>query len=147
MIKTKLGVSKLARRETRQQRNIYWEVCLAFFLGAAISSIAQDPSDVIFFYAQSHNMLGGSGSTFFWYWVPFLLYGSFFLIGYLFSKLSNVSPTFIFIMYAAAVGISTIYSFFLPQAKSAFFEGTVILATIVSAGIITDMVMKTSKRY
>lgn len=113
--------------------SIQAEIVFAFFIGGAISSIAQDPSDVLFFYAEGQGWLANAaGQTFFWYIVPFLVYGSFAAGAYLIGKYTAVRPTIVLWIYLFSVGVSTLFALTLPQTSSDIYIGTVFLATVVS---------------
>jgi len=113
-----------------------WEIVLAFFIGGAVSSIAQDPSDTIFFYVSSKGALTPYQQTVYWYFVPFLIYIFFFLLGWALSRTGRVSPLFIVYLYLATIIVSAYFSLQLPQASTQIYVGAVILGTAVSIGIL-----------
>jgi hypothetical protein len=117
-----------------------WQVVLAFFLGGAVSSIAQDPSDYLYFWAGAHNLLTTTnGQLLFWYFVPFLLYISFFLLGLLMAKAGLFEPVTILYVFAAVVVFSSILSLKLPQFTSPEFQASLLVATLISLGIVVGV--------
>jgi hypothetical protein len=117
-----------------------WQIVLAFFLGGAVSSIAQDPSDTLFFWAASHNQLSTpTQQSLYWYWVPFLLYISLFFFGYAIAKIFHVKASFLLYFYAALVILSTFISLSLPENSSSIYVASVVLGTLVSLGIILGL--------
>jgi hypothetical protein len=114
-----------------------WQIVLAFFLGGAISSLAQDPSDTIYFWASSQGLLSNSTyATIFWYWVPFALYLSLFAFGYILARYTKVRASFLLYFYAFLVIISTFLSLTLKQNTDNIYVASVFLGTIVSLGVI-----------
>lgn len=116
-----------------------WEVVLAFFLGGAVSSIAQDPSDTIFFYAQSHGYTSAADQAITWYWVPFLVYLSLFLLGYAMARTGRLRPAVLIYFYMAMVLFSTYFSLTLPQSSTLIYVGAVLLGTVISIGILLGL--------
>ena len=119
--------------------SLAWEIILAFFLGGAVSSVAQDPSDTIFFYVSSKGALTANQQTFYWYIVPFALYFSLFLLAWMLAKMRLASPMFLIWFYLALVLFSTAVSFTLPQSQSLFYDGIVGAGTVISIGIIMGL--------
>jgi hypothetical protein len=112
-----------------------WQIILAFFLGGAVSSLAQDPSDTLFFWASSKGPLSADQATLYWYWVPFLVYISLFLFGFILAKATNMPPTFLIWFFTALIVGSAVVSLLLPQNASLIYIGSVVLGTIISIGI------------
>lgn len=117
-------------------RHTDWDIVLAFFLGAAVSSIAQDPSDTLFFWAQSHGLTSPTDQTFFWYWAPFALYIGLFFLGYAVSRFTRVRAKFFLWFYAALILLLTVFSLSLPQNAVPAYVASVVLGTFISLGIV-----------
>jgi hypothetical protein len=116
-----------------------WQILLAFFLGGAVSSIAQDPSDALFFMAAKGGELSPFQQTWYWYWVPFLLYLGFFLIGFILARTRLCSPVFVVYLFIALIFLSTVVSLTLPQRTLAIYTASVLLGTAVSVGIMLGL--------
>jgi hypothetical protein len=119
-----------------------WQIVLAFFLGGSISSIAQDPSDTLFFWASSHGALNAAQQTQYWYWFPFALYFGLFLLGFAIAKATDLPPTFLVYLYLALVLCSAVVSLMLPQTALWIYVGSVLLGTFISIGIILGLATK-----
>lgn len=116
-----------------------WQIVLAFFLGGAVSCIAQDPSDTLFFMAAMDNQLSPFQQTWYWYWVPFLLYFGFFLIGFILAKAKLCSPVFVVYLFLALILLSTVISLTLPQRALTIYTASVLLGMMVSVGIMLGL--------
>lgn len=116
-----------------------WQIVLAFLLGGAVSSLAQDPSDFAFFWAQSHGLTSPTDQTVFWYWVPFLLYIMFFVIGFVLARARLVSAVFMVYFLMVIFVLSAVYSLTLPQVSSNVYVASVIIGTVVSVGILVGL--------
>jgi len=112
-----------------------WKIVLAFFLGGAVADVAQDASSYIFFWAQANSYNGFISQTVTWYWIPFGLYVGFFLLGLGLARL-GFKPESVIYIYLAMVVASAALSFGLPQFQSPVFGASVILATMISVGIV-----------
>jgi hypothetical protein len=117
-----------------------WKIVLAFFLGAAVSSIAEDPSDTIFFYASSHHLITtATEQTFYWYIVPFFVYISLFFLGVLLARTHRMDASFLLYLFLFLVLFSTIISLSLPQTSSLIYIAVVVAGTVISIGSIVGV--------
>lgn len=122
------------------------EVVLAFFLGAAVSSIAFDFASY-FFYSTSTKALPLTAfeQLLVYAFFPFVYYMAFFLAGYLLFKFTHVKAVFILYFYALTVAIAVGLGFSLPQQSSQTFTVTVLLGSFVAGGVIYGMVRQTGR--
>jgi hypothetical protein len=136
------GVASLKGKGLSHQ----WQIVLAFFLGGAVSSIAQDPSDTLFFLASSQGPLSTTQQVWYWYFVSFLLYFGFFMVGFILAKATDLQPVFFVYFFAVIIILSTIVSLALPQNASYIYLASVLLGTFVSIGIVAGLAGKVKNR-
>jgi hypothetical protein len=122
--------------------SVQWQIVLAFFLGGAVSSLAQDPSDTIFFWASSKGVLSANQAAFYWYWVPFIIYLFLFLLGFVIARAFRLPPSFLVYFYIILIVGSAIASLALPQSSALVYLGSVLLGTIVSIGIALGLMRR-----
>lgn len=113
-----------------------FQITLAFLLGGAVSSLAQDPSDFVFFWAQSHGYTNTFWTTILWYDVPFLIYIGLFAVGFVLAYSHLVSAAFMIYLLMFLFMVSAIYSLLLPQNSELIFIANTIMGAIVSLGIL-----------
>lgn len=123
-----------------------WKIVLAFFLGGAVSSIAEDPSDYLFFWISSKGPLSTTNQLVYWYYVPFLIYIGFFFLGLLMARARLFGPEAVLYLFIAVIIFSALLSVKLPQFASLAFEGSLLLATIISLGIVVGVQREVTHR-
>jgi Na+/H+-dicarboxylate symporter len=129
------------------KESLMTDFIVGVFMGGALSSIAQDPSDTLFFYAAAQGWLSNpTNQTIFWYIIPFLVYGVFALAAYILGRTTNVSPLVVLWIYLASVLFSAFYSLTLPQVSSYIYDEVVVGATVISVVLIYG-IYKQAKRF
>jgi hypothetical protein len=124
-----------------------WEIVIAFFLGGAVSSIAIDPSDPLFFWASSHGALSTMQQVLYWDIIPFTLYAALALLGFLIAKYTKVRATFLLWFYLVLVLLSTVISLSLPQSSSLLYLGVGVGAgTLISVAIILGLMSQVRRK-
>lgn len=120
-----------------------WELVIAFFLGGAVSSIAIDPSDPLFFWASARGALTAAQQVLYWDIIPFTLYSILAVMGFLLAKYSKIRATFLLWFYLVMVVFSTAISLFLPQSSSLEYLAIGVGAgTLISVAIVLGLMMQ-----
>jgi hypothetical protein len=99
-----------------EERNITWKFVLAFLMGSIFAECTSDPiSDMLFFQRVSTGVpLSPIESVLYWYYLPALIYASFFILAYILMKKEIIKPRhFVYaLLFLAGIGaIKSIQSF------------------------------------
>ena len=110
------------------KREIDWHFIVAFLLGTIFGEISADPlSDTIFFWRESTGIpMTHVEQVFYWYYLPAIVYASFFIISIMVMYYSKMSAkTYIYVIFVFA-GVSLVFSLFILG-----FDPIIVLLLIV----------------
>lgn len=123
-----------------------WQLVIAFFEGSAVSLIAYDLSDYVYYWASAKGALDATQQAFYFAVFPTLLYIGLAVGSYYLAISGRIKPEFfLYFFLILIVATPTITGLFLPQASDIFYVLTITLGGVVS-GLITLALIRQVRR-